>query len=130
MDRSIWNFHIPPPPIPAFELFKTGLFKFLLHKANIMAIYSQTGNVLQMWIWKIDFTFHLVHITLLIIYSERSWCLKVSQEPIVWRLFFANPGLNFCLGFFFFCSKAFPWIIFAILFSVSNHQIVEKKNNN
>ena len=29
---------------------------------------------------------------------------------------------------FFFCSKAFPRIYFAILFSVSNHQIVDEKN--
>ena len=28
----------PLPPPQAFELFKTGLFKFLLHKANIEAI--------------------------------------------------------------------------------------------
>ena len=29
---------LPPAPLKAFELFKTGLFKFLLYKANIVAI--------------------------------------------------------------------------------------------
>ena len=39
-------------------------------------------------------------------------------------------GLNFNLSFFFFCfcSKAFPQTIFAVLFSVSSHQIVDEKN--
>ena len=40
----------------------------------------------------------------------------------------ANPGLNFNRCFFFFCSKAFPWIIFVIPSSISNHQIVDEKN--
>lgn len=31
----------PPPPHQAFELFKKGLFKFLLHKTNI-----DSGNML------------------------------------------------------------------------------------
>ena len=51
-----------------------------------------------------------------------------SQDPVVRRPISANPGLNFNLGFFFFCSKAFSRIIFSILFRASNHQIVGKKN--
>ena len=39
-----------------------------------------------------------------------------------------NPGLNFNQGFFVFLSKALSQIIFSILFSVSNHQIVGKEN--
>ena len=46
----------------------------------------------------------------------------------VWRPISANPGLHFNTGFFFFCSKAFSWVIFSILWRVSNLQIVEKKN--
>ena len=38
----------------------------------------------------------------------------------------ANLGLNFNPGFFFFLTKAFSWIIFSILFRVSNHKIVQK----
>ena len=49
--------------------------------------------------------------------------------PDVRRPISANPGLNFNLGFFFFCSKAFSRIIFSIFFRASNHQIVGKKNN-
>ena len=30
------------------------------------------------------------------------------QGPVVRKLISANPGLNFNLGFFFFCSKRFP----------------------
>ena len=41
----------------------------------------------------------------------------------------ANPGLNFNPGFVFFLSKALPRIIFSILFGVSNHQILGKKNS-
>ena len=51
--------------------------------------------------------------------------------PVVRRPISANPGLNFNLGFFFFfffCSKAFSRIIFSILYSASNHQIVSKRN--
>ena len=50
------------------------------------------------------------------------------QGPVVQRLISANPGLNLNLGFFFFCSKAFSWISFSILFRVSNHRIAGKKN--
>ena len=52
----------------------------------------------------------------------------VTQGPVVRRTISANPGLNFNLGFFFFCSKAFSRIIFSILFIASNHQFVGKKN--
>ena len=48
---------------------------------------------------------------------------QVVQRPIS-----ANPGLDFNPGFFFFCSKAFTRIIFSLLYRVSNHQIVGKKN--
>ena len=50
------------------------------------------------------------------------------QGPVVRRPISANPGLNFKLGLFFFCSKAFYRIIFSILFRASNHQIAGKKN--
>ena len=46
---------------------------------------------------------------------------------VVRRTISANPGLNFNLGFPFFCSKALSRIIFSILFRVSNHQIGVKK---
>ena len=52
----------------------------------------------------------------------------IQLGPVVRRPISANPGLNFNLGLFFFCSKAFSRIIFSILFRVSNHQIVDKKN--
>ena len=54
------------------------------------------------------------------------WVKVLGQ--VVRRPINANPGLNFNLGFFFFCSKAFSRIIFSILFRASNHQIVGKKN--
>ena len=47
---------------------------------------------------------------------------------VVRRPISANTGLNFNLGFFFFCSKEFFRIIFSILFRPSNHQAVDKKN--
>ena len=50
------------------------------------------------------------------------------EGPVVRRPISANPGLNFNLGFFFFCSKVFYRIIFSILFRASNHQIAGKKN--
>ena len=46
-----------------------------------------------------------------------------GQTPVI-----AKPGLNFNPGFFFFLSKALSWIIFSIIFRVSNHQIVGKEN--
>ena len=52
---------------------------------------------------------------------------RKHQGPVVRRSISANPGLNFNLGFFFFCSIAFSWIIF-YSFRASNHQIVGKKN--
>ena len=54
------------------------------------------------------------------------WVKVLGQ--VVRRPINANPGLNFNLGFFFFCSKAFSPIIFSILSRASNHQIVGKKN--
>ena len=52
------------------------------------------------------------------------------QGPVVRRPITANPGLNFNLGFFVFCSKAFSRKIFSILFRASSHQIliVDRKN--
>ena len=50
------------------------------------------------------------------------------QGPVVRRPITANPGLNFNLGFFVFCSKTFSRIIFSILFRASNHQTVYRKN--
>ena len=38
-----------------------------------------------------------------------------------------NTGLNFKLGFFSFCSKAFHRIIFSTIFRATNYQNVEKK---
>ena len=52
----------------------------------------------------------------------------ITQGPVVRRTISANPGLNLNLGFPFVCSKALSRIIFSILFTASNHQIVVKKN--
>ena len=54
--------------------------------------------------------------------------LSDTQGSVVRRPISVNPRLNFNLGFFFFCSKAFSRIIFSILFRATNHQIVRKKN--
>ena len=51
------------------------------------------------------------------------------QGPVVRTPVSSNPGLNFKLDFFFFLSKALSWIIFSILFKVSNHQIIVGKEN-
>ena len=51
-----------------------------------------------------------------------------NQGPVVQRPIRANQGLNFNPGPFFFCSKEFSRIIFAILFKPFNHQTVDKKN--
>ena len=51
-----------------------------------------------------------------------------DQGPVVRTLLSANLGLNFNPGFFFLLSKALSQIIFSILFTVSNHQIVFKEN--
>ena len=47
--------------------------------------------------------------------------------PVVGTAVSVNPGLNFNAGFFIFLSKALSWIIFSILFRVSNHQVVGKE---
>ena len=52
----------------------------------------------------------------------------LRQGPVFRRPISANTGLNFNPGFFFFCLKAFSWMIFSILFRASNHQIVDEKN--
>ena len=71
------------------------------------------------------------------LFLERTWERGCHLEysihgkelgPVVRRPISANPGLNFNPGFFFFCSKAFSWINFSILFIASTHQIVDKKN--
>ena len=51
----------------------------------------------------------------------------LSQGPVVRTPVSTNPGLNFNPAFFFLLSKALSRIIFCILFRVSNHQIVGKK---
>ena len=50
------------------------------------------------------------------------------QGPVIRTPVSTNPGLNFNPAFFFLLSKALCRIIFCILFRVSNHQIVGKKN--
>ena len=40
-----------------------------------------------------------------------------------------GPGLNFIVGSCFFSSNVFSLIIFSILFSASNDQIVDKINS-
>ena len=47
--------------------------------------------------------------------------------PVVWKPISANHGLNFNLGFIFFCSKAFSQIIFTIRASI--HYINAAKRN-
>ena len=46
-----------------------------------------------------------------------------GQGPVLWRPIDTNLELNFHPGSFFFCLKAFYWIIFSVIFSGSNHQI-------
>ena len=41
---------------------------------------------------------------------------ETPRTCVVQRLISVNPGLNFSPGSFFFCSKAFPQILFPILF--------------
>ena len=61
--------------------------------------------------------------------GRRNWSGRWSLGPVVRRPVSANPGLNFILGFFFFCSEAFSRIIISILFrAFSTYQIVGKKN--
>ena len=64
----------------------------------------------------------------------RSLVVKMKLEiktnltfPLVQRPISANLWLNFILGFFVCCSKAFSWIIFSFIFRASNHKIVDKK---
>ena len=44
-----------------------------------------------------------------------------DQRPIS-----TNSGLNFNPGFFFFCSKAFSWMIFSLVCRVSKHKIFDQ----
>ena len=75
-----------------------------------------------------------VHGSLVLIYSRNS--LKYLgldiQGPVVRRPIITNLDLNFTLGFFFFCCSKSIYlpcqIVFPILFRVSNHQIVDRKN--
>ena len=60
--------------------------------------------------------------------GRRNWCRRRSLGPSCSRWISANPGLNFNLGFFFFCPEAFSRIIFSILFRASTYQIAGKKN--
>ena len=50
--------------------------------------------------------------------------------PVVLRPITAWPRVKFDPDFFFLCSKAFSWIIFSVIFRASNHQLVDKKNQN
>ena len=54
--------------------------------------------------------------------SKQGWFFRefVPKNPAKFDFFFRD--LSEAL------SKAFPWIIFVVLFSVSNHQIVDEKN--
>ena len=52
-----------------------------------------------------------------------------TSGPAVRRPIGANPGLDLNPDFCFFLSKAFSRTIFSILFRVSYHQIVDKKNS-
>ena len=65
--------------------------------------------------------------------SNPAWIIQmldsaINQGRVVRTPVSANPGLNFNPAFFFMLSKALSWIIFAILFRVSNYQIVGKEN--
>ena len=51
---------------------------------------------------------------------------KDPLSPVVRRPISAKPWVN--PGFYFFCSKAFFRTILSILFTASNHQIVDKKD--
>ena len=51
-----------------------------------------------------------------------NYYFRKSLGPVVRRPISANPGLNFNLGFFVFCSKAFSRIIFSLLFK---HPIIK-----
>ena len=53
-------------------------------------------------------------------------CYFNTLGPVVWKPISANHGLNFNLGFIFFCSKAFSQIIFTIRASI--HYIAGKRN--
>ena len=53
--------------------------------------------------------------------------ILAPQGPVARRSINTNPGWDF--NPVFFLSKAFSWIIFCILFRVSNCQIVGKKNS-
>ena len=54
--------------------------------------------------------------------------LFLFQGPVVQRPIFANSGLNFNPGLFFFCPNEFPVLFSPCIFRPSNHQTVDKKN--
>ena len=60
----------------------------------------------------------------------RTYLFFIPLRPVVWRPIIANPGLNFNPGFSFFCSKAFSWLIFSILFRASYHQTIDENYQN
>ena len=68
-----------------------------------------------------------IDISLSVIHVYPEFYDNTQLGPVVQRLMSTNPGLNFNLGFLFFCLKTFFWIIFSLLFRASNHQIVDKK---
>ena len=79
----------------------------------------RTGN--QKWHFMYIFLILIKHTVLFQFYGS-------YLGPVVGTPVSVNPGLNFNVGFFIFLSKALSWIIFSILFRVSNHQIVGKQN--
>ena len=54
--------------------------------------------------------------------------LCIIPQPSCSKANYLYPGVKFYLGFLFFFSKAFSWIIFSILFIASNYKIVGKKS--
>ena len=87
----------------------------------------QTGQNLLLWgVW-LYLPVSTMSLWLLIRIWQETTSWLFTQGPVVRRTISANPGLNFNLGFSFFCSKALSRIIFSILFRVSNHQIGVKK---
>ena len=52
----------------------------------------------------------------------------MDQGPVVRKLISALPRVKFNPGFFFFCSKAFSWIIFSVIFRAPSHQLADRKN--
>ena len=100
-------------------------FHYIRYVSWIPTAYQQSLHIEQVILCK---TCLFSFASVLAEYSKIDSTQLKLQGPVVRRPISTNPGLNFNLGFFFFCSKAFSRIIFSILFRASNHQIVGKKN--